>query len=257
MLSKAKLQFIISLHQKKYRKSTGLFIAEGDKVVAELLQSSFRIHSVYALSEWFDENSVKLKRNKTIGDVISENDLKKISQLTTPNRVLAIAYVPDTNLSIAQLKNELLIALDDINDPGNFGTIIRTADWFGIKSIVCSTATADAYNSKTVQSAMGSLFRINVAYVDLKKWLSDYKLQTGNRLYGTTLEGKNIYNQKLDDKGVIIIGSESHGINAALLDEIDSLITIPSYSSTGSGAESLNAAVAAGIVLAEFRRGNK
>lgn len=267
MLSKPKIQLIQSLHQKKYRKQQGLFIAEGDKVVAELLQSSFRIHSIYATNSAFNENA--MKSNSIIDRMyeVSDNDLKKISSLSTPNNVLAIAYIPEVTVEVEHLKNQLSLALDGINDPGNLGTIIRIADWFGVKNIICSTNTVDAFNTKTVQSAMGSLFRSNLFYTDLKDFITQYKSITSNKVFGTLLNGENIYQSKLSQNGLIVIGSESHGISNELLELIDEKIKIPSYSSIltaetklinptlkGSAAESLNAAIAAAIVLAEFRR---
>lgn len=262
MLSKSKLQFILSLQQKKYRKLNNLFIVEGEKLVEELLQSSFRIAAIYATKSWLDEFALKLGPLKDQLYEISESDLKKVSALSTPNKVLALVHPTENNIEIPDLKNFLTLVLDGIKDPGNLGTLIRIADWFGIKNVICSLDTVDLFNPKTIQSTMGSLFRVNVLYTDLTKWIIDYKKTNSNSVYGTLLQGDAIYSKKLNKNGVIIIGSESHGIGETLLPLIDEKIKIPSYNHfendasevPNSGAESLNAAIAAAVVIAEFRR---
>jgi TrmH family RNA methyltransferase len=263
MLSKAKLRLILSLHQKKYRKEHKLFIVEGEKLVDELLQSAYRLHTIFATKTWLDEVTVKYKIKRELLVEISENDLKKISSLSTPNKVLVIVHTENNTVEIAHLRSKLTLVLDGINDPGNLGTLIRIADWFGIDNIICSNETVDLYNPKTIQATMGSLFRVNVTYQDLEKWIPDYKAQTNNLVYGTLLHGESLYKKKLLNNGLLIIGSESHGISDSLLQLIDEKIKIPAFSEnkTGenilgrkSGAESLNAAIAAAIVIAEFRR---
>lgn len=263
MLSKAKLQLILSLQQKKYRKEHHLFIVEGEKLVDELLQSSFSVHTIFATKPWLDEFSIKYKNKKEHFYEISENDLKKVSSLSTPNKVIALVHFKTHTIEIADLKSKLTLVLDGIKDPGNLGTMVRLADWFGIENIVCSNETVDLFNPKSIQSTMGSLFRVNVIYKDLENWITSYKAQTNNLVYGTLLHGETIYKKELLNNALLIIGSESHGISANLLPLIDEKIKIPSFNpnkteGTVSGkivsAESLNAAIAAAIVIAEFRR---
>lgn len=248
MLSKNKLKLIRSLQILKYRRQLGLFIAEGPKIVNEFLNSRFEVAFIFATREWFDKNTeLKLPVNS---DIISESELKKISNLITPNEVLAVVKVL-VPAEYPNVSNELVLMLDNIKDPGNLGTIIRTADWFGINHIICSESCVDVYNPKVVQSAMGSLARVSVHYTGLEKYLQS--LKSGVPVYGTVLDGKNIFSSGLSNHGVIIIGSESHGISDTLQPFITHRISIPNLSETKS-ADSLNASVAAAITLAEFKR---
>jgi len=241
MISKNQIKLIKSLQQKKYRKLYKLFIAEGVKVIQELLNSNYELVELFTTQELFT-NVEKSKLN-----FISEVELKSISALVTPNECLAVFIIPE-KIEV-DYSSTLQIALDDIRDPGNMGTIIRLADWFGIKNILCSEETVDVYNPKVIQSTMGSIARVNVTYCDLKKEL----LSTKVPVYGTLLEGKNIYAEKLLQPGIIVLGNESNGISPEIQQLITHKITIPRFG-TLQQTESLNVATATAIVLSEFCR---
>jgi TrmH family RNA methyltransferase len=249
MISKNQVKLIKSLSVKKYRDHEQLFIAEGDKIVRELLHSGIKIHSLYFTEAWAEE----LKKNKISFNYfqVSEKDLEKISLLENPNKVLAVAHIPSIKLELSPLKNSFTLILDNIQDPGNLGTIIRTADWFGIKNIICSPATADAYNPKVVQSAMGSLLRTKIFYEDLEQVLEQINKELKLPIYGATLGGESIYKLKLNPESILIVGNESKGISPDLLKFVNHKITIPKQDSL---AESLNAAIATSIICSEFYR---
>ncbi len=240
MLVKSKVKYIQTLGHKKPRDEAGVFIAEGPKLVKELLESvPDAIEDVFALKEWIEQNQELLTKNKVVET--TEIELERISQLHTPNNVLAIIKkFPVDELIIT--KNKITLALDTIQDPGNLGTIIRTADWFGVEQIICSKDCADVYNPKVVQATMGSIARVKVFYVDLEKWLAEQK---DIRIYATALEGQDITSIKRIQEGIILIGNESKGISDEILKLANIKIAIPKKGK----AESLNAAVAAGIVL--------
>lgn len=240
MLVKQKAKYIQTLGQKKFREQEGAFIAEGPKLVKELLEeNAAAIIEIYAVKDWISENE-KLLAKKDVTEV-TEGELEKISQLTTPNKVLAIVRQFDNDGDI-DVKGKITLVLDGIQDPGNMGSIIRIADWFGIEQIVCSNDSADIYNPKVVQATMGSIARVKVLYTDLEQWLTE---QQDIRIYATTLEGQGVTSMKKLEEGIIIIGNESKGISEAVLKLANVKITIPKKGK----AESLNAAVAAGIVL--------
>ncbi|MBN8702163.1 MAG: RNA methyltransferase [Bacteroidetes bacterium] len=248
MLSKNQLKFVNSLKQKKNRDDLGLFIAEGEKLAAEILKSMISVKHVFATAKWIAENP---SVNSVI--LVSNDELNKISELSTPNSVLLVCEMPKSNLDIPKLKGKLVIALDDIRDPGNMGTIIRTADWFGIKTIICSLNCVDVYNPKTVQSTMGSITRVHVSYQHLNDFIGEYK-SLDEPIYGAVLGGKNIYEQDLQKSGLIVIGNESKGISDELQKTLTFPVSIPSYNSGAAKAESLNAAIATAILCAEFMR---
>jgi TrmH family RNA methyltransferase len=254
MLSKNQIKFIASLKQKKYREENNLFIAEGAKIVPELLASGIIVKQVYATSDF-------LRKNKIEGSIerfeIKENELERISFLMTPNEVLAVCEIPVHELKIDSFKDKLTLVLDDIKDPGNMGTIIRIADWFGISDIVCSSSSVDAFNPKVVQATMGSIARVKIHMTDLHEFISSQTLRNKLKTFGALLEGENIYSKELPESGIIIIGSESHGISDSVREMVTDKISIPSfshYSQSGGEAESLNAAVATAIICSEFRR---
>lgn len=234
MITKNKIKFIRSLLLKKNRIKEQLFIAEGEKVVSELLKSDFEIKSIYATKEW------KVNNDNIIQ--ISNSDLQRISNLKSPNKVFAVVQVKKHKI----LKNNgLTLVLDEINDPGNLGTIIRACDWFGVKQIICSKNTVDIFNPKVVQSAMGSAFRVQVHYTDLVNYLSDIKTP----IYGTFMHGKNLKEVKLRKSAHLVMGSEANGIST----EINKLITDKvAIKNIGKTAESLNVAVATSILLHSF-----
>lgn len=255
MISKSQIQFIKSLTISKFRKSHRQFIAEGPKLINELANSSFKVEGIYALSSWINSNRFRFS-NKTGISEVSEKELSRISGLKTPNQVLATIHMAENVSPESKSHNDLVLMLDDIRDPGNLGTIIRTADWFGIQQIICSDSCVDIYNPKVVQATMGSLFRVQVFYSNLKEYLK--QMPHEQLIYGTLLEGENIYKTGLNNQGIIIIGNESKGISEDLIPFITNKITIPNYSNESPyTAESLNASTAAAIVCAEFRRQSK
>jgi TrmH family RNA methyltransferase len=241
MLSNAQLKLVKSLHQKKNREQMHLFVAEGKKMVDELLDSRIEVLHVYGSGNYFG--------NKPFTKITDE-EMKKISALTSPQNILAVCRIPVENIVHTDLNKELVLVLDDIRDPGNLGTIIRIADWFGIQSIFCTSECVDAYNPKAVQASMGSIARVNLDYKNLRNILQECK-EKQIPIYGAKLDGANILNEQLTSSGVLIIGNESTGISAELSTYITNAIKIPSFS---AGAESLNAAMATAILCAEFRR---
>ncbi len=243
MLVKQKVKYIQSLGQKKFREQEGLFIAEGPKIVKELLEAgTANIKELYAVKEWIIENKELLDKTEVFE--ITGIELEKISQLTTPNKVVAVVkqFNPDVKILI---KNKITLALDAIQDPGNLGTIIRIADWFGVEQIVCSNGCAEVYNPKVVQATMGSIARVKIIYTDLPTWVSQQK---GITIYAAMLEGKDVTKMNPAKEGLIIIGNEAKGIQEELLQFVNEKITIPKRGK----AESLNAAVATGIILSHI-----
>lgn len=245
MLVKSKVKYIQTLGQKQFREQEGLFIAEGPKLVLELLLSgTAKIQELFALADWINENKKQLAKTKVTE--ITEKELERISQLKTPNKVLAIVQQFDNSATI-DTKDKISLVLDNVQDPGNLGTIIRTADWFGIEQIICSPDTADVYNSKVVQATMGSIARVRVFYTDLGKWLAEQKEVP---IYAAVLGGEDVAAMKKIQDGIIIIGNESKGISDEILRLADVKITIPQKGK----AESLNAAVATGIILSHMKK---
>lgn len=254
MISKNQIKFVRSLHQAKFRRLEKLFIAEGPKVVDELLNSRFSVKSIFAQSEWILLNNKRIPGTIEVFEVNS-NELERISTLVTPNQVIALVSIPELEKPPPNVPRDLTLILDDIKDPGNMGTIIRTADWFGMNRIICSENCVDIYNPKVVQSTMGSISRVSAYYTNLEDFIG--KLPDEAKVYGSLLAGENIYKTELHSQSYLIIGSESHGISNELKKYITDNITIPTFSSESSGAESLNASVAAAIICSEFRRQSK
>lgn len=238
MLSKNQIKLITSLKQKKYRLQHGFFVAEGIKTIKELLQSYLEFHALYTTEPSnFDAKDYIL---------ISENELKRISFLTTPNKALAIFKIPDTK---PIKKDQLILVLDSVRDPGNLGTIIRLCDWFGITDLVCSKETADCFNPKVIQATMGSITRVNVTYLDLEAFLKESKLP----IFGAFIEGDNVYKTKLSKKGILIMGNEANGVSKEIEAIITEKISIPRFGEIQE-TESLNVATATAILLSEFKR---
>ncbi len=250
MLSKNKIKYINSLKLQKFRNEYQQFIAEGDKLICDLLSSDFSISEIYALSDWLQTHIIS---DKIAVTEVTENELERISQLKTPNKVLGILNYKKPLLTENINFDELILVLDEIKDPGNMGTIIRIADWFGIKNIICSENSVDLYNPKVIQSTMGSLARVNLIYVELTEFFNSIP---GNiPVYGTLLNGDSIYKQDLSKNGIIIVGNESRGISKEIIPYISNKIFIPSFSQNiDNKAESLNASIATAIVCAEFKR---
>ncbi len=239
-LSKNQIKAISQLKQKKHRYKEGLFIVEGKKSINELLNSNLELEHLYT-TNLDDFNSINDKIS-----TITSNDLKKISCLTTPNCALAIFKIPKSKPINT---NALVLALDNVRDPGNLGTIIRLCDWYGIKDLICSVGTVDCYNPKTIQSTMGSISRVNITYLDLYSFIET----TNTSVFGTYMDGQNIYKTQLPTNGVIVMGNEANGISDQLTSKITSKICIPRFGETQS-TESLNVANATAIILSEFKR---
>ena len=242
MVSKNQIKLINSLQQKKYRIEHELFIAEGVKVIQELLQSNSKLEHLFATNESFSSFEVQSKTE------ISFQEMKKISVLSTPSSCLALFKTSkQTNLESAGL----IVALDAVRDPGNLGTIVRLCDWFGITQLVCSNETVDLYNPKVVQATMGSIARVNVNYLDLNRFIKESELP----VFGTFMDGKNIYKETLPKEGIIVFGNEANGISSEIEKTIKNKLAIPQFG-TVQETESLNVATATAIVLSEFRRNN-
>ena len=240
MISKNQIKLITSLQQKKYRQTHQLFIAEGVKVIQELVVSNFVLEHLYITEELF--KTVE-QHKKTL---ISEDDLKRLSSLSTANNCLALFKIPNGQ---PVQTNAIVVALDDIRDPGNLGAIIRLCDWFGIHQIVCSNETVDVYNPKVVQATMGSISRVNVTYLDLPKYLKDVKVP----VFGTFMDGKNVYKEVLPKEAVLILGNEANGISKEVEQLVKTKLTIPRFGALQK-TESLNVATATAIFLSEFKR---
>lgn len=240
MVSKNQIKLINSLHQKKFRQINKLFIAEGIKVIQELLDAQYELDQIYATVPLFKEVS---ENKKTL---ISDVELKKISALTVPNNCLAVFKIPSEKVF-----NEkgLIVALDSIRDPGNLGTIIRICDWFGVEQIICSQDTVDVYNPKVIQATMGSISRVNFIYTDLVAVLQETKLP----VFGTFMNGENIYKMDVPQEGIIVMGNEANGISKAIENTVKNKIAIPRFGALQK-TESLNVATATAIILSEFRR---
>ena len=240
MITRAEILDIKSLATKQGREDLGAFIAEGEKLVGEIRNSSLRIRRILQTKPVFAE-----------GELISEKEMERISQLKSANSVLAVVELQKHKLSLANPTKNLVLALDRIQNPGNLGTIIRLADWFGISDIVCSEDTADCFNPKVVQATMGAILRVRVHYTNLAKWLSS---QGEAKIYGTFLEGENIYNAHLETSGVIVMGNEGQGISDEVAECVSHKLLIPPYPTDRCGSESLNVAVATAVICSEFRR---
>ncbi|RBQ02231.1 TrmH family RNA methyltransferase [Pedobacter miscanthi] len=245
MLSKSQISFIKSLHQKKYRKEHGLFIVEGIKSIKEFINSSYHIHTIFYNSEQYNLLP-KLPANINLFEV-KNAELDKISTLQTPQGFLALVHIPkNKQLDQKELKNQFTLVLDGVQDPGNMGTIIRTADWFGFKNIICSLDSVEVFNPKTVQATMGSLARVNIFETDLPAFLTDNKLP----VFGALLDGESIYKTQWGNEGLVILGNEGKGISPEVIKKINKPVTIPRIGE----AESLNVAVSAAIFCAELVR---
>ena len=240
MITRAEILDIKSLATKQGREELGAFIAEGEKLVGEIRNSSLRIRRILQTKPIFAE-----------GELVSEKEMERISQLKSANSVLAVVELPTRKLADVKPNKNLVLALDRVQNPGNLGTIIRLADWFGISDIVCSEDTADCFNPKVVQATMGAILRVRVHYTNLPKWIAE---QRDTKIYGTFLEGENIYNTQLDKSGVIVMGNEGQGISDEVAKCVSHKLLIPPYPADRCGSESLNVAVATAVICSEFRR---
>lgn len=248
MISKSKTKLIISLSQKKFRDELGLFIAEGTKLVVDLA-SSFRCTLLLATSEWLVEHNT-VKADEVIE--VDTAELKKISNQKSPQGVMAVFEKKLNTFKIEDLSQQLSLALDDVQDPGNLGTILRIADWLGIRDVFCSAHSADAYSPKTVQATMGALARVKVHTVSLPEFLKACKGKLP--VYGTFMDGENIYSKKLSQNGIIVMGNEGNGISAEIEKLVSYRLLLPNYPIGQATSESLNVGVATALVCGEFRR---
>ena len=257
MISKAKLKLIHSLENKKGRRESSLFVAEGPKVVGDLL-SRFPLKLIVAVDEWIQTNRHDLGDAEVIA--VTDDELRKASLLQHPQQVLALFELPqekaETEDALSSVLSDdnrkLSLALDGVQDPGNLGTIIRIADWFGIEDIFCSQTTVDAYSPKVIQATMGSIARVRVHYTDLAQLI--HSLPSDYPVYGTLLDGEDIYSQELTQGGLIVMGNEGNGISPAIRPLINHRLLIPNYPKGRATADSLNVAIATAITCAEFRR---
>ena len=251
MLSKNDIKNIKSLEHKKFRTEKGLFIAEGHKTVLELT-GKFSCALLAATQDWLDcHRNIPAERIESV----TTDELKRASLLQSPQDVLAVFRIPKSEIKMSDTaQNNLVLALDDVQDPGNLGTIIRLADWFGIKDVFCSKGTADIYNPKAVQATMGALARVRVHYTDLKQSIKE--LPESVPVYGTFLDGEIIYDTKLSANGVIIMGNEGNGITPEIKQSVTHKLYIPNWPKGAPTSESLNVAIATAIVCSEFRRRN-
>ncbi|CAM3993792.1 RNA methyltransferase [Flavobacterium antarcticum] len=240
MVTKNQIKLISSLHQKKFRQSNQLFIAEGVKVIQELLDARFELEHIYETTPMFSgysDDKISL---------ISDDELKKMSALTVPNNCLGVFKIPPAKTFE---ERGLIVALDSVRDPGNLGTILRICDWFGISQIICSPDTVDIYNPKVIQATMGSIARVNCVYSDLLPILQ----KTNLPVFGTFMDGENIYKMDLPQEGIVVMGNEANGISVAIENAIKSKIAIPRFGDLQK-TESLNVATATALILSEFRR---
>lgn len=248
MLPKSQLQFIKSLHQKKFRKEYDLFIVEGIKSITEFIHSHYTIHSIYYISKIEPKVDIFPKNIKHY--LISEKELQSLSTLKTPQGILALVQIPIEQEPVEKdLRNTFSLLLDTVQDPGNMGTIIRTADWFGIPNIICSIDTVDAYNPKVVQATMGSLAHVTIRYTNLNHLLETIQLP----VYAAMLNGTSIYETTFGHEGFILLGNEGNGINPNLLTKGIQQVTIPRFGC----AESLNVAVSTAVFCSEIKRGTR
>lgn len=255
MLTKNTIAYINLLSQKKNRDKECKFIAEGTKLVNDLLHSSYHVLSVFSISENIQSQIYQEQSSTSEFQIISENEMRRITQLKNPSNVLALVEIPNITFQIQDIKDQITIFLDDIQDPGNLGTIIRTADWFGIKNIICSKNTVDIYNPKVVQASMGSITRVKLFYTDIIEFFESVSL-FNIPIYGTFLNGNDIYQHPLSPNGIIIMGNEGSGIRKDIEKFIKNKLHIPCFQKTELTPESLNVSVATAIICSEFRRRN-
>lgn len=244
-MTKAEIQFVRSLADKRTRDAEHLFVAEGFKLVDEIRNSELRIRNIYTTRDDISGRDVVR---------IEKREMERISQLNTASDILAVVEQPRYKLALDSLKGELTLALDGVQNPGNMGTIIRLADWFGVENIICSRECADLYNPKVVQATMGALLRVKVHYVDNLSALLNEARTSGLAIYGTLLDGNNIYHEKLTSEGIIVMGNEGRGLSDECRNTLSHKLFIPPYPADAPTSESLNVAMATGIILAEFRR---
>lgn len=252
MLSKNKIKFIQSLNRKKNRDESGIFLVEGNKMVEEAMHSGFKIELVVCTSAFADQHP-QITRHVSELIITDSESISKASLLQNPQEALAIVSQPPTGLPEMDLEKELCMALDFIQDPGNLGTILRIADWYGINHVVCSENTVDLFNPKVVQASMGAIFRVRTSFTDLEPFIQT-AAENNIPVYGTFLEGQNIYQQTLSPHGIVVLGNEGNGISGPISRLVTHKLLIPSFSTHINQPESLNVAIAAAICCSEFKR---
>lgn len=245
MFAKAQAKLIKSLHEKKNRTELGFFLVEGAKSVSELLKSDFEIDFILTTTEFFNKHGDKIRERSKIFEIVNQFEIEKVSTLETNDSALAVVKQKE-NKPIKISSSEIVIALDEIKDPGNLGTIIRIADWYGVKNIIASKTTADFYNSKVIGASMGSFTRINIFYTDLVDFLS----KTKQPILGAFLDGKNVHKLEFPKGGILVMGNESKGISKEIENLITQKITIPQYGE----AESLNVAIATAVIMDNWKK---
>lgn len=251
MLSKQITKIIQNLEKKKFREKYNLFKIEGEKLVAELLRSPLAVHAIIAYPEWIQANGHLLGKNQVLET--DEKGMKAISNFQSLPHVMALAEIPNHPYHPDEVAGTLSLVLNGIQDPGNLGTILRIADWFGVSHLLCDRDCASIYNPKCVQASMGAIFRVHAYYLDLPAAISQLKAK-GMPVFGTFLDGENIYTSPLPSQGLIIMGNEGKGIAEDIGKLADFRLTIPNFTPTGASSESLNVGVATGIILSEFKR---
>jgi TrmH family RNA methyltransferase len=251
LLSKNKIKLIKSLDLKKNRLATGLFVAEGERLIFDLLKSEIEVVEVFCTKTIFSE-LVNYKQGLLV-EIVEKEELAKISFLKTTPEIISVFKIPESVISWNEIFDDLTLVLDTIQDPGNLGTIVRLADWFGVKNIVCSEDSADLYNPKVIQSTMGAFARVKVHYVSISDFLNQAK-NLNIPIYGAFLEGENLYQCDLTLNGIIVMGNEGNGISPETANYISRKINIPSYPPGDITSESLNVAIATSVICSEFRR---
>jgi len=247
MLSKSQIKYVQSLHQKKYRQEYGAFLVEGAKSVLELLASDFEVELLLITETFRKENARLLDNQRIRTEVVNPAELERVGTLTSNDACLAVAKTKENRPLVAG-SNEFALVLDDVRDPGNLGTIIRIADWYGIQKLICSRTTADVYNPKVISATKGSFTRVNWYYCDLETFLSE---QPGMAIYGAFLDGEDVHSTAFAQSGYLIMGNESNGISPAVGRFVTQRLTIPRY----GGAESLNVGIATAVICDNLRRG--
>lgn len=259
MLSNYRISLVKSLHQKKKRRELGLFLAEGDKLVREYLLSGFEVKEIYAEADWLRAHS-ELIKGETESFAAKQNELERITTLVTAPPVIAVIRIPEIRITSRECLNGITLVLDGIRDPGNMGTIIRTADWFGVTRVIASEDCAEEWNPKVVQASMGSLTRVRVMVHKPEDFIREVNetakelRQGAPQVYGTFMDGENIYRTQLPETAIIIVGNEANGIRETTEEFITGRIGIPDFSPDGNKPESLNAGIATALVLSEFKR---
>jgi RNA methyltransferase, TrmH family len=253
MISKNKTKYIISLQKKKEREKERMYVIEGDKLIKEFLIAEVPVKMLFAKPEFIRSLTADMRKHAEEIEDASYEELKAISTLKTPHNAVAIVPMTRSEMNTESVLSRLCVALDFVQDPGNLGTIIRAAAWFGIRNIICSSECVDVYNPKVIQASMGAILHVSVHYADLKKLLIEAN-ESNIPVFGTMLEGESIYLHSLNNKGIILLGNESRGISGELIPYISDRIMIPRFTTSTAGIESLNVSMAASVIFSEFLR---